>query len=138
MPRPRTGRTKSAARRLVVFAALTLAAGTCDAATTGGGNLGFLKDAPITRFKGADLKMFQSNLVDALEQDADGGTRRWTNAKTGSSGEITVLKTFTQDNKHCRSTRIMNRAQGYTEARTDSVFCKEADGRWTVLVPAKK
>jgi surface antigen len=138
MPGPGIGRKSGAAHWLVVFAALALAGVPCSAATTGGGNIGFLKDAPITRFKGDDLKMFQSNLVDALEQDADGSTRNWTNAKTGSAGEITVLKTFTQDNKRCRHTRIMNHAKGYAEARTDSVFCKEADGRWTILVPPKK
>lgn len=137
MPGPRLARKVGAARWLAIFAALTIVASPC-AAATGSGNLGFLKDAPITRFKGADLKMFQSNLVDALEQGADGSTRSWTNAKTGSSGEITVIKTFTQDNKRCRRTRIANRAQGYAEAKTDSVFCKETDGRWTVLVPTKK
>ena len=107
-------------------------------AATSGGNLGFLKDAPITRFTGADLQMFRSNVADALEQAADGDSRRWQNPKTGSSGEIALVKTFEQDGKRCRRTRIINRARGYAEAHTDAVFCKEADGRWKVLTQTKQ
>lgn len=128
--------TRAITRWLAIGAVLAAAAGPCGAAT-GSGNIGFLKDTPITRFKGDDLKMFQSNLVDALEKNADGSTRSWTNADTGSSGDITVIKTFTQDGKRCRRTRITNRARGYAEARTDAVLCRETDGRWKAFIPKK-
>jgi surface antigen len=121
---------------LVIGAALLLVAAPCGAAT-GGGNIGFLKDAPITRFKGTDLKMFQSNLADALEQNADGSTRRWTNTETGSSGEIEVINSFTEGDQRCRRARITNRAQGYAEARTDAAFCKDAHGQWKAFIPKK-
>ena len=102
-----------------------------------GSNLGFLKDAPITRFTGPDLEMFQSNLTAALEQNADGGSRHWENPNTGSSGQIAVIKSFVQDSRRCRHTRISNRARGYAEAQTDAVFCKEADGRWVMSQPKR-
>lgn len=101
-------------------------------------NLGFLKDAPITRFTGPDLEMFQSNLTAALEQNADGSSRRWDNPKTGSSGQIAVINSFVHDGQRCRRTRISNRAHGYAEAQTDAVFCKNADGQWKMLPPPKR
>ena len=100
-------------------------------------NLGFLKDAPITRFTGPDLELFQSNLTAALEQNADGSTRRWENPNTGSAGQIAVINSFAQDSKRCRRTRISNRARGYAEAQTDAVFCKEANGRWVMSQPKR-
>jgi surface antigen len=99
-------------------------------------NLGFLKDAPITRFTGPDLALYETNLTQALTQTADGDVRRWANPETGSGGEIALIKTFEQDGKRCRRTRITNRARGYAEATTDAVFCREADGKWKVLAPS--
>jgi len=102
-----------------------------------GGNIGFLEDAPLTRFTGPDREMFQNNLKAALEQGADGDVRRWQNADTGSTGEIELVRSFTQDSKRCRGVRISNRARGYAEAKTDAIFCRETDGRWKVLPPSK-
>jgi len=120
----------------MLVAALWLATVTSSGIVSGS-NLGFLKDAPITRFTGPDLEMFQSNLTAALEQNADGRTRRWENPKTGSAGQIAVISSFAQDSKRCRRTRISNRARGYAEAQTDAVFCKEADGRWVMSQPKR-
>jgi surface antigen len=100
-------------------------------------NLGFLKDAPITRFKGPDLDMFQTNLYNTLDRNADGSTSHWENPNTGSAGEIVIVKSFSQDSKRCRRVRFSNRARGYTEAKTDAVFCKETDGQWKLLPPSK-
>jgi hypothetical protein len=122
--------------RLLVTA-VWLAGATVPVSVVGSGNLSFLKDAPITRFKGPDLEMFQSNLNDALEQNADGDIRRWENPNTGSSGEIEVIKSIARDSKRCRSVRISNRARGYAEAKTDAVFCRETDGQWKLLPPSK-
>lgn len=102
-----------------------------------GGNIGFLKDAPLTRFTGPDREMFRKNLNAALEQNADGEVRRWRNPDTGSAGEIELVRSLTEDGKRCRGVRITNRAHGYAEARTDTVFCRETDGRWKVLSPSR-
>jgi surface antigen len=101
-------------------------------------NFGFLKDAPITRFTGQDLEIFQSTLYDTLNQNADGSTRHWENPKTGSAGEIVIVKSFAQDSKRCRRVRISNRARGYAETKTDMVFCKETTDQWKVSPPSKK
>jgi hypothetical protein len=101
-------------------------------------NLGFLKDAPMTRFTGPDLEMFQSNLNHALEQTADGDTHRWENSSTGSSGEVVMVRSFARDSQRCRRTRIINRARGYAEAKTDVVFCRETSGQWKLLPPSKQ
>lgn len=121
--------------RLLVAAVWLVTVASPDIAA--GSNLGFLRDAPITRFTGPDLEMFQSNLTAALEQNADGSTRRWENPNTGSSGQIAVINSFVQDSKRCRRTRISNRARGYAEAQTDAVFCKDADGRWVMSQPKR-
>lgn len=102
-----------------------------------GGNIGFLEDAPLTRFTGPDREMFQKNLKAALEQGADGEVRRWQNPDTGSAGEIELVRSFTEDGKRCRGVRISNRARGYAEARTDTVLCRETDGRWKLLPPSR-
>jgi surface antigen len=128
--------TATRSRRLAAIALLAILAGG-SGTLLATGNIGFLRDAPMTRFKGADLEMFQANLAEALEKDADGGVRRWENAKSGSSGEIAIVKSFTYDNKPCRNTRITNRARGYAEATTRSVFCKDAKGRWRTDTKAK-
>ncbi len=125
-----------------VIGALLVAVWLVGATTPGivvasGGNIGFLKDAPLTRFTGPDREMFGKNLNTALEQNADGEVRRWQNPDTGSAGEIELVRSFTQDSKRCRGVRISNRARGYAEAKTDTVFCRETDGRWKVLPPSK-
>jgi surface antigen len=128
-------RPRIAARLLVAAFWLATIAGP---GTASGSNLGFLKDAPITRFRGADLEMFQSNLNTALEQNADGDTRRWENPDTGSSGEVVIVGSFAHDGERCRHVRISNRARGYAEAITDAVFCKQADGQWKMLPQPKR
>jgi surface antigen len=126
---------------VTLLAAMALAAAVPGAnAASGaasGGNIGFLKDAPLTRFTGADLEMFRQNLNAALEQNADGEVRRWQNADTGSAGEIELVGSFTRDGKRCRTVWISNRARGYAEARTDAVFCRGTDGAWKTSPPPK-
>jgi surface antigen len=102
-----------------------------------GGNLGFLKDAPITRFQGADHQLFESNTYTALDDNADGATRSWNNPKTGSSGHITILQTFEDKGRHCRSTQIVNQTRDTAAATNHFDFCKQADGRW-VVAPEKR
>lgn len=105
-------------------------------AGTSGGNIGFLKDAPLTRFTGPDLKLFQQNLRAALEQNADGEVHRWQNPDTGSAGDIELVRSFAREGKRCRAVRISNRARGYAEAKTDAVFCRQASGEWKTQSPS--
>ena len=130
--------TTTRSRRLATIALLTVFSGaTCTGALAFGGNLGFLKDAPITRFNDEDREMFQTNLTEALETDAGGHVRRWDNPKTGSSGEIAILKRFTHADKPCRNVRWTNRTRNYPDATTQTVMCKESDGQWRVDTKSK-
>lgn len=130
--------TTTRSRRLAAIALLAIFCGTaCTGALAFGGNLGFLKDAPITRFNDEDRELFQANLTEALETDAEGNVRRWDNPKTGSSGEIAILKRFTYADKPCRNLRFTNRTHDYPDATTQTVMCKESDGKWRVDTKSK-
>lgn len=125
--------TTTRSRRMAAIALVAIFSGaTCTGALAFGGNLGFLKDAPVTRFNDEDRELFQTNLTEALETDAEGNVRRWDNPKTGSSGEIAILKRFTYENKLCRNIRFTNRTRGHPDATTQTVMCKESDGQWRV------
>jgi surface antigen len=122
----------------LTIAATALVALTHSASTIAVGNIGFLKDTPLTRFSGPDQALLETNVTEALNSTADGEVRHWQNPNTGSSGEIAILKSLDQQGKRCRQTRITNRARGYSEAKTDFLFCLEPDGRWKVASPAKE
>ena len=57
---------------------------------------------------------------------AEGGSH-----SSGSSGEVTPLKTREVNSMTCRETRIVNRAQGLN-ATGEYLLCKAADGEWTI------
>jgi hypothetical protein len=51
----------------------------------------------------SDVKLASRLVQTTLESTPDGRTRRWTNQKTGHSGEITPLRTYvTEDGSSCR------------------------------------
>ena len=132
-----TPNTVTIPRLLTAMVLLTFFGSVTTGALAFGGNLGFLKDAPITRFNDEDREMFQTNLTEALEKDAEGNVRKWENPKSGSSGDIAILKRFTYDNKPCREVRFTNRVRGYTDATSKTVMCKESEGKWQVNAQLK-
>lgn len=97
------------------------------------GNLNFLRDAPATRFNEADLALFRKTTMTALSDAQDGESRQWSNADTGSSGDITVLRTLpAQNDNKCRELRITNRAAGRSHTE-NAVFCYDATkDRWAM------
>jgi surface antigen len=92
-------------------------------------NVQFLRDAPIAKMTKEDLALFQTNMHEALEQDADGTTRRWKNPNTGASGALTPVSTFDQNGVKCRRLEIVNSVQGLT-GRSTLNMCKQTDGTW--------
>jgi surface antigen len=94
-------------------------------------NTSFLRDAPLAYFTDTDWSMFKGALDKALNENADGAAAQWNNSSSGSSGEITPLKTREVNSTTCRETRIVNRAQGLI-ATGDYLLCKAADGEWTI------
>jgi surface antigen len=99
-----------------------------------GFNTSFLRDAPLAYFTDTDWSMFKDTLYKALNEHADGAAAQWNNASSGSSGEVTPLKTRDVNGMTCRQTRIVNRAQGLN-ASGEYLLCKAADGEWTIGGP---
>ncbi len=97
-------------------------------------NTSFLRDAPLAYFTDTDWSMFKDTLYKALNETADGVAERWSNASSGSSGEVTPLNTREVNGMTCRETRLVNRAQGLSAAG-DYLLCKAADGEWTIGGP---
>lgn len=94
-------------------------------------NTSFLREAPLAYFTDTDWSMFKSTLDKTLNENADGVAAHWNNASSGSSGEVTPLKTREVNGMTCRETRLVNRAQGLSSAG-DYLLCKAADGEWTI------
>ncbi len=99
-------------------------------------NLQFLRDAPVAKMTKEDLALFQSSLRAALDQNADGSTRRWENPATGASGTLTPVSTFEQDGARCRRLEIVNTVQGVT-GRSTFNMCRQADGTWVSAAPER-
>jgi surface antigen len=96
------------------------------------GNLDFLKDAPGAYFSKADMALFRKTAETALNEAKDGETRQWANADTGSSGDVTVVRTLPASDTQCRELRVTNRAAGRTHTER-GVFCYDgAKDRWTL------
>ena len=97
-------------------------------------NTSFLREAPLAYFTDTDWSMFKSALDKALNENADSVSARWNNASSGSSGEVTPLNTREVNGMTCRETRLVNRAQGLSTSG-NYLFCKTADGEWTMGGP---
>lgn len=94
-------------------------------------NLGFLDQAPVRHFTSSDTELMTRTVDDVLDNAADGEMRDWRNEETGSSGEVTAIRSFDQQDMSCRRIRISNEARG-TTGSADYDVCK-VDGTWRVL-----
>jgi surface antigen len=125
--------TTSSLRNMVCVALFALAAAS---ALVFASNVQFMRDAPIAKMTKEDLALFQANMREALEQDADGTTRRWKNPDTGTSGTLTPVSTFEQNGLKCRRLEIVNTLQGLT-GRSLFDMCRQADGNWVSSAPKR-
>jgi surface antigen len=92
-------------------------------------NLGVFSDAPYTYFNEKDRKIFHESLDNALNGTKDNELSRWSNPKTGSTGEITPVRQFKRDEHECRELKIFNQSHGRRN-QSLQVFCKQPDGSW--------
>ena len=78
----------------------------------------------------ADYALSQAARDRALETQISGETISWTNPDSGSSGQVTPLRTFkTSEGQWCRE--YLQQAALVTEdALRKAVACRETDGRW--------
>ena len=68
-----------------------------------GFNLGFLRDAPASRFTERDWELVKGAVEQALSDAADGETVDWKNPDSGHLGSVTALKTTQQQGMACRT-----------------------------------
>jgi surface antigen len=81
----------------------------------------------------SDVKLASRLVQTTLESVPDGTTRRWTNPKTGNSGEITPLRTYvTQDGSFCRDYREELAITG-DSGRFYHTACRDGSARWVWL-----
>lgn len=92
--------------------------------------LNFLQDAPIAKFKQADIDMLLKTLNQALDSGADGVPVTWANPSAGNSGSITPEK-GSQVPDGCRKARVESRHK-QIHSTSHAVFCK-IDGKWKAL-----
>jgi len=81
----------------------------------------------------SDVSMASRLVQTTLENAPDGATRRWTNAQTGNSGEITPLRTFANaSGAFCREYRE-ELAVGASSGRFYHTACRDEEAGWVWL-----
>lgn len=94
------------------------------------GNLGFLRDSPMSYFNAEDTKLMRAAGIEVLDSTESGATKEWANPATGNSGLIKLLASFSApDGRACKQVEITSQAKKMTSTSKMSV-CKSPDGRW--------
>jgi hypothetical protein len=92
----------------------------------------FLKNAPVSHFRGDDFDRMKKNASEALDSDSPGAKRAWSNSSTGSSGFAEVRGApFIVDGATCKHLRLSNNAGGLSSER-DYTACKQPNGEWKI------
>jgi hypothetical protein len=117
---------------LACAAALLLASGSAPA-----NNLNFLGQAPIARYDETDMDLLRGALGKALTSDTMDVAFEFANPKTGASGTITPLRTFTQNGLPCRDLRGVLRHPRTATADAIYTLCKR-EGRWKLAAPPRQ
>jgi 17 kDa common-antigen outer membrane protein len=101
------------------------------------GNLSFLSDSVVSKFKPEDMKLLMDSVdktLDAAEPHASGS---WSNAKTGNSGTVAVTGQFTSTDGHaCKNLNVLNRTP--TMQGTAQYILCQVPGRGWLLNPAAR
>ena len=108
---------KIAAATLLVGSGVVMAAG-----------FGFLADSPMGKFNEDDLKLMNGAIDKALTAPEIGARTSWSNARSGSSGEVTPQRVLERNARPCREVKIVNRHKTL-EASGIYTMCRD-DGRW--------
>jgi surface antigen len=96
---------------------------------------GLQRDIPYANFTDKDREIFQEALDGALDKDADGRDRSWSNPATKAHGNLKALRSFEREGLPCRTLTISNSAKGRS-ASGPFTFCKQPAGQWK-LVPTE-
>lgn len=97
-------------------------------------DLTFLDQAPIRYMNDEDIGMMQTTVLAVLNQAKDGEERDWRNDKTGNSGSVKAIRSFSEKGLSCRGIQIDNRVARATPGGASSTheLCKVGD-EWKIL-----
>lgn len=110
--------------------ALLAACGVANAA-----NMAFMVDQAMSRFTAQDAEFFNIAATNALNAK-DGSEINWSNPATGAFGTMTPYPD--PDKKpDCRVIHMVNVAENVKSAGYYR-FCKQPDGSWPPVMPARK
>jgi surface antigen len=88
---------------------------------------GTLNEDDVKDLMAAGQRLYGQDVV------SDGATDAWSNPKTGNSGTITVLQSFTRDGMQCRKVRYNNRIRNQPDTRIYTLdWCKTPQGVWKI------
>lgn len=95
-------------------------------------NMGYLSHSPISYFTAEDFTLMRAAGKEALDTLGRGKSQNWSNPNTGTSGRISVTKSYTDtDGKPCKRVAVLNRAKGI-EGEARYTLCRSTDGTWSI------
>lgn len=90
-----------------------------------------LANAPLAEMNDVDLTIARAAVRAALEEGADGDTRKWANPGSGASGTVKPTRSFERDAMKCRSVDVTFKAGGKT-GESGWIVCKVGED-WKIL-----
>ena len=99
------------------------------ACTAFAANLGFLRDAPITRLSEEELATYRAFVIKTLDEDPDGKTVVWKAPKTRFTSKLTLDKSFVDSGRRCRTVKITSETDD-RQMTGSHMFCKVSNGDW--------
>jgi surface antigen len=121
-----SGKPRGGVATLVVLAMFG-----CSSGFAQGGNLGFLKGAPVTYLNADDIKLMREAAAAVLNSSDPGATRTWQNPSTSSSGKIEALSSFnTEDHRECRKLRLEIHTTRGGDGSQAMKVCRSPGGKW--------
>ena len=92
-------------------------------------NIGFLSKGPVAYLDDDEKAMLSATLKHALENNSDGESTEWDNAKSGHNGRIEIIDTHEDYGTTCRTIRAHTSAGG-KEGGGVYRLCRADDNTW--------
>ncbi|MEY4684240.1 MAG: hypothetical protein RLZ25_699 [Pseudomonadota bacterium] len=89
-------------------------------------------DTPYQYFTDEDWKIAEDALQNTLNSAKDDEPRAWSNPKSKTSGEYTVLKTVERNGQQCREVKMIAAAKGLRRV-SGIAFCPAEGGGWVAI-----
>lgn len=92
-----------------------------------------LSDEEIKELSKQDLEMIKRVITELLPSDDISKTRSWKNPDTNISGDITLIKIDTIDDRLCKEFHVKIRKKKQTLVDKNTMICLNDDGEWEKL-----